>query len=332
MDSARHLHAIEGGAASAGRLKRAEFPQPLTLEDLRAGAASRAGALLDSVVRGIDELGPRALADLQTEVDSTLLQLSLSVNELGYDAWGFHKSEARIPMLAAAGLYRHWFRVRVQGLENLPQGRFVLAANHGGHLPFDAAMLATACLLEGTPPRLPRMMISAALSATAAVTSVARSIGGVPFTPANARRLLRRDEGLITFPEGLRGLSKPSSAQYRLGRFSPAFFRAALESDAPILPVAIVGSEEQIPAIFSLEKLARWLGLPSLPITPTFPLLGPLGLIPLPSRYTIQIGAPIRARGDAHDEADALRGPIESVRDEIQTMLDQILDARQTIF
>jgi 1-acyl-sn-glycerol-3-phosphate acyltransferase len=332
MDSARHLHAIEGGAASAGRLKRTEFPQKLTLDELRSSAKSGLAGLLGAVSESIDGLGRRALAELQTEVDTALMHLSVKANGFGYDAWGFHKGEARWPFLASAGLYRHWFRTRIDGLENLPRGRFLLAANHGGHLPFDAAMLATACVLEGTPPRLPRVMISEALSATPGVTSFARSLGGVPFTPANARQLLRRGEGLLTFPEGLTGLTKPASAHYRLAQFSSAFLRAALESDAPVLPVAIVGSEEQIPAIFSLRQLAARLGLPSLPITPTFPLLGPLGLIPLPSRYTIRIGAPIDLRGDAHDDSEALRGPVEKVREKIQTMLEDMLDKRQSTF
>jgi 1-acyl-sn-glycerol-3-phosphate acyltransferase len=325
MESARHLHAIEGRPPQPGWLKRAEVPQPLTLENLRAAAESRLDALLD-------DLGRQALSEVQTEVNTALLRLALTCNELGYDAWGFHKDEARLPLIVAAGLYRHWFRVRVDGLENLPQGRFILAANHGGHLPFDAAMLVTACLLEATPARLPRVMISDALGATPGVVSFARGFGGAPVTPANARRLLRHDEGLVTFPEGLRGLAKPASAHYRLAEFSPAFLRVALESDAPILPVAIVGSEEQIPAIFSLTRFAKLLGLPSLPVTPTFPLLGPLGLIPLPSRYTIRIGAPMQLRGDPHDEGDALRGPVESVRVEIQTMLEQLLEDRDSVF
>jgi 1-acyl-sn-glycerol-3-phosphate acyltransferase len=134
------------------------------------------------------------------------------------------------------------------------------------------------------------------------------------------------------FPEGVRGLNKLYTKRYRLQRFGLGFMRLALETDSPVVPAVIIGSEEQAPAIANLAPLARLLRAPAFPITVTFPLLGPLGVLPLPVKYRIAIGPPMRFAGNPHDEDAVIEAKVQEVRDEMRAMIERGLRARRSIF
>lgn len=293
---------------------------------------ARLTALGEDAARAVVEHGPGALLALASDVDRGLAALPLETNEIGRDRFGFSPTAARHPLYLGAFLYRFWFRAEVEGQEHLPAGRCVVVANHGGQLPFDAWMLQMACLLDGQPPRLPRILHPRSWAGTPVLAAASARLGGQAFTQHNARRLLAADEAITVFPEGPVALGKPLRHRYRLEPFSGGFVRAAVAAGAPIVPAAIVGSEEQIPAITSFPALAERLGIPALPITPAFPLLGPAGLVPLPVRYRIRFGPPLRIRGDADDPADAFERRAATVRTEVETLLDRVLEQRDTIF
>ncbi len=248
------------------------------------------------------------------------------------DEWGFDAefAEAALPFFELA--YERWWRVRATGLENVPaEGRAMLVANHAGVLPFDAAMMSTAIRLLHPQPRWPRFMVLDWAFELPYLSYFVRRMGGVPANPFNATRLLHQDHLVMAFPEGVKGTGKPYSDRYRLQRFGRGgFVEVALRTRSPIVPVAVVGSEEIYPKIAESRTLARLLRAPFVPITPTFPLLGPLGLVPLPSRWRIEFGQPIDL-SEFPPEAAADRSLIlelsERVRDTIQRSLyDNLLE------
>jgi 1-acyl-sn-glycerol-3-phosphate acyltransferase len=151
-------------------------------------------------------------------------------------------------------------------------------------------------------------------------------------TPDNCRHMLENDECVMVFPEGVRGMNKTYSERYRLQRFGTGFLRLALEARAPIVPVGIVGSEEQQPGLGNLSRLAHALGMPAFPITATFPWLGPLGLLPLPVKYRLYFGEPLELEGDPNDEDAAIERGVAQVRGEIEALLARGLRERRGIF
>ena len=168
-------------------------------------------------------------------------------------------------------LYRYYFRAEVRDIERVPVGRCLLVANHAGQLPFDAMMLSAAMLLDAEPPRIARGMGEYWIPRLPFVGTAAVRGGAMVGTPDNCRHMLENEECVMVFPEGVRGINKPFRKRYRLQRFGQGFMRLALEAGAPIVPVGIVGSEEQQPGIANLSALARLLGMPAFPITATFP-------------------------------------------------------------
>ncbi|MBW2267910.1 MAG: acyltransferase family protein [Deltaproteobacteria bacterium] len=273
-----------------------------------------------------------ATRELQAEIEAKLAQVPNQLNEFGYDPFGLSPDWLCKFVLPGLILYRHWFRCRCDGLEKLPAGRMLLVANHAGQLPFDAAMLSTALLMEAEPPRIVRPMGEYFLPRLPFVSIAFARSGALVGTPGNCARMLENDEAVMVFPEGVRGISKTYDHAYELQRFGLGFMRLALETRAPIVPVGIVGSEEQAPGLANLERLGRRLGLPALPITPTFPLLGPLGLIPLPARYRISFGEPLYFEGDGSDEDEAIESKVELVKRAIEALIERGLAERRGIF
>jgi 1-acyl-sn-glycerol-3-phosphate acyltransferase len=215
----------------------------------------------------------------------------------------------------------------------VPEGRVLLIANHAGNtFAYDGAMLAMAMLLEAKPPRMVRGMAEYYLPQIPFFSVVMHRMGSVVGTPENCVQILENGEAVMVFPEGSRGFVKPWRKRYQLQEFGLGFMRLALETDTPIVPVAVVGSEEQAPAIANLEGLGRIFGMPAFPITITWPWLGPLGMIPLPVRYHIEFGAPMRFRGDPNDEDEIVEEKVEDVKSTIQAMLRQGLAQRRSIF
>jgi 1-acyl-sn-glycerol-3-phosphate acyltransferase len=266
------------------------------------------------------------------EIRSRTARLDHDVGPLGVDPFGFEPEAIRYAATPLAWLYRHYFRCVTEGIEHVPDGRVLLVGNHSGQLPFDGLMIGAAMVLEREPPRVVRSMVERWVPRLPYVSVALARVGQVVGTPENCRRLLAQEEAILVFPEGVRGLSKTFDRRYRLARFGTGFMRLALEMDTPIVPVAVVGAEEQAPALANLQAVARTFGMPSFPITPTFPWLGPMGLLPLPTRYRLSFGAPMRFEGEGNEEDAVIRKQIDQVKAEIQRMIDRSLARREGVF
>jgi 1-acyl-sn-glycerol-3-phosphate acyltransferase len=252
------------------------------------------------------------------------------------DEWGYDPSFAAAAEPLLSFLHDRWWRVTATGTEHVPRaGGALLVANRAGALPWDAAMMATALRRAGIGRDARFLVLDWAFGLPWVSVAIRRG-GGVPASPHNAVRLLRQDHLVIAFPEGAEGVGKPYSERYRVKRFGRGcFVEIALRTGAPIIPCAVVGSEEIYPKLAEIPGVGRLLGAPSVPITPTFPLLGPLGAIPLPSRWRIAFGPAIDlgglGPGDADDRATVLE-IAEDVRARVQTMVYENLIERQAAF
>jgi 1-acyl-sn-glycerol-3-phosphate acyltransferase len=236
-------------------------------------------------------------------------------------------------------LYERWWRVETRGLDRVPSsGAAIIVANHSGAVfPWDGTMLKVALKRFHPAKRELRALIENFVTALPFAASMLARCGAVRACPENALRLLARGEVIAVFPEGLRGMSKPFERRYHLERFGRGgFVSVAAESGAPIVPAAIVGAEEIHPLLGKLERPARWVGLPYLPITPTFPWFGAFGLIPLPTKWTITFGEPIdvaaRFSGKRPFDPIMIDRTTEEVRGTVQRMLDRSLGRRRSVF
>ncbi len=231
-------------------------------------------------------------------------------------------------------LYEKYWRVDARGARNVPKhGPVILVSNHSGALPFDATMIA--CALEkARHPRAARFLYDRFVENLPLVPTFYKKAGGVVASRENAARLLEKGELIGLFPEGVSGLSKLYSERYVLQPFSGGFVRLALRFGAPIVPVAVVGAEEIYPLVGRLKGIGKMLGAPYLPVTPFFPLLGPLGMIPLPSKWQIRFGKPIELGTAAADRLDgtAVRAMAEQARRRVQAMVRALLKERDSIF
>jgi 1-acyl-sn-glycerol-3-phosphate acyltransferase len=257
--------------------------------------------------------------------------------EYQVDEFGFDPDLIDHVLLPALRLlYRHWFRVEVTGIENVPtDGSALLVANHSGTIAMDALMLTVAVHDEHPADRYLRLLGADFVFRTPLLAELARKTGATLACNPDAERLLCSDELVGVFPEGFKGVGKPFSERYKLQRFGRGgFVSAALRTGAPIIPVSIVGAEEIYPLIGDIKPLARLLGLPYFPITPLFPWLGPLGIIPLPSKWLIEFGKPIETTGMAHNADDPMVvfNLADQVRETIQQTLYQVLLRRDGIF
>lgn len=233
--------------------------------------------------------------------------------------------------------YRNWFRVEVSGLENVPSDSAALVvANHSGTVAFDAIMTQVALHDEHPAHRNLRMLAANLVFQLPVVADLARKAGHTLACNPDAERLLSAGEVVGVWPEGFKGIGKPFSERYRLQRFGRGgFVAAALHTKAPIIPTSIVGAEEIYPMIGNAKLLARLFGLPYFPITPTFPWLGPLGMVPLPSKWFIHFGEPIPTDGfpdNAADDPMLVFDLTDRVRERIQQQLYDLLAKRPSVF
>ena len=255
-----------------------------------------------------------------------------AVDEFGFDA---ELTETLVlPPLRA--LYEKWFRVDTFGVENLPTaGGALLVSNHSGTLPLDALMTAVA-VHDETGGRHLRGLGADLVFKLPLVGSFARKSGQTLACNADAERLLTNGELVGVWPEGFKGVGKPFSARYKLQRFGRGgFVSAAMRAGVPIIPVSVVGAEETYPKIGELKVLARLFGLPYFPVTPFFPLLGPLGAVPLPTKWTIEFGEPIRTDEygpEAVDDPMLVFTLTDQVRESIQHALYLRLSRRRGVF
>ncbi len=252
-----------------------------------------------------------------------------AVDEYGFDAE--LTENVVLPLLRP--LYRHWFRVEVNGAEHIPaSGGALLVANHAGGLwALDAAMTATA--VHDETDRYLRMLGAELVFRTPGFGTVARRSGATLACHEDAERLLRAGELVGVWPEGFDGIGKPYRNRYQLQRFGRGgFARAAISAGVPIIPVSIVGSEEIHPVLGNVKALARVLNLPYFPLTPTFPWLGPLGLVPLPSKWHLEFGTPVLPHGQNADDKVAVFELSDRVRETIQTTLYRLLVQRRSVW
>jgi 1-acyl-sn-glycerol-3-phosphate acyltransferase len=275
--------------------------------------------LPDALTRGAAALPREARDTLQRVLD----RLDGDHEE---DEWGFDEGFSDLVEPFFGFLYDRWWRVKVEGAHRVPaHGRALLASNHAGILPWDATMISMALLREHPLPRHPRFLVLNWAFDLPWISVFIRKVGGVVASPYNALRLLEQDQLVAVFPEGVKGTGKPFAERYQLQRFGRGgFVEIALRAGAPIVPVAVVGSEEIYPKLGDVPALARLIGAPFFPVTPTFPWLGPLGVVPLPSKWRIEFCEPIET---AHYGPDAAtdRGLVLELTDQVRETVQQAL-------
>ena len=325
---------------SNGRSAETKAPLAPRREDAARAALDFLSLLRDATRQGTDLPGaveraavalPRSARDIAQRAARRLR------GDYAQDEWGFDEELVEIVYPLLELMYERWWRVTAVGVENVPaHDRVLLVANHAGVLPWDAAMISVAILKNHPLPRHSRFMVLDWAFRLPWVSAFMRRIGGVVASPYNAMRLLEQGHIVAVFPEGSKGAGKPFSERYRLQRFGRGgFVELALRTGAPIVPVAVVGSEEIYPKIGESRLLARLTGAPYFPLTATFPWLGVAGSIPLPSKWRIEFCEPIdlSAYGpEAADERALVLELSEHVRDTIQQAVLRNLLARGSAF
>ena len=254
-----------------------------------------------------------------------------AIDEYGFDA----EITDRFVMAALRPIAQKWFRIDVRGIENIPaDGGALVVSNHSGTVPVDGLMTMSV-IFDHTGRHL-RPLGADLVFKTPLISVIARKTGATLACNEDAERMLRGGELVGVWPEGFKGIGKPFSERYKLQRFGRGgFVSAALHTGVPIVPLSVVGAEEIYPLVGNVPALARLLGVPYIPITPLFPLLGPLGLVPLPSKWLLEFGEPIRT--DELDDAAAddpmlVFNVTDQVRETIQQTLYTLLMERDSVF
>ncbi|MGW0608625.1 1-acyl-sn-glycerol-3-phosphate acyltransferase [Streptomyces sp. NPDC002640] len=317
-DAPRDQDTGSGDEAAAGQPSRAEAP----------GQPSRAETPGETAPGGPARRLAKGLAFLRRRVTG-----EYEVDDFGYDA----ELTDEVLMAMLRPLYEKYFRIEVKGIENIPaEGGALIVANHSGTLPLDGLMLQVAVHDRHPAGRHLRLLAADLVFTLPVVNEIARKLGHTLACAEDAAELLGRGELVGVMPEGFKGIGKPFGERYKLQRFGRGgFVSTALRAGAPIVPCSVVGAEEIYPMIGNARTVARLLGLPYFPITPTFPWLGPLGALPLPTKWTIQFGEPIPTDGYAPEAADdpmLMFNLTDQVREEIQHTLYKLLVQRRSIF
>ena len=252
------------------------------------------------------------------------------------DDYGFDPElTERFLMTALRPIAQKWFRLEVRGLENIPaEGGALVVSNHSGTIPLDGLM--TMLTVHDHTGRFLRPLGADLVFKLPVISSLARKSGATLACTEDAERMLSGGELVGVWPEGFKGIGKPYAERYKLQRFGRGgFVSAALRTGVPIVPLSVVGAEEIYPLVGNVPSLARLLGVPYIPITPFFPWLGPLGLIPLPSKWILEFGEPIRT--DSYDASEAedpmlVFNVTDQVRETIQQTLFALLRERENVF
>lgn len=256
------------------------------------------------------------MSSASEQIHRRVEQLRIPFNSAGIDPYGISKPHLRRAAELFTFAYRNYFRVECHGVENVPtSGRCMLVGNHSGGFAIDASMVAAACFWELEPPRLAHGMVDRFLHRLPFVAPWASRVGQFAGLPEHARRLLRDDRLLMVFPEGARGTAKLFKDRHSLVRFGTGFMRLALQTESPIVPVAILGGGEAVPTIGNLYKLGKLLGAPYIPITPY------LVAAPLPVKIVIRFGQPMTFSGNADDSEVRIGELVDQVRDCIAAMI-----------
>jgi 1-acyl-sn-glycerol-3-phosphate acyltransferase len=304
------LEALDRLTTRIGVPRPEAVPAPPLVSEVPDGALPR-----DGVGRWLGDAERRRIAALRAA-------LAGSKDPFGLDVSAVEKA---LPIMLA--LYRFWFRVQSEGHRHLPRrGGAILVANHGGLLPFDGAMAVVDALLHSDPPRMLRPLVARFVRDLPLVRDFYAGTGPVVGTRDNFRQLLERRELVLVFPEGVAGIKKTVPDRYRLQHFHPGFVEEAVRYRVPVIPMAIIGPDDQAPILYDLKAVARWLRLPAFPITPTFPWLGPLGLLPYPVRYRIVYGEPLALHEQAPREAADDRARMDEMAARVRLTVQHLVD------
>ncbi len=277
--------------------------------------------------RAADDLTIKLLG---RDFEARLRRVPVNLEHGKNDPFGFDLETAKYAAAGAAFFHRLYFRTEVRGVDSVPHGRVLLVANHSGQVPIDGMLIACAMFYDAEPPRFIRSMVEKWTQTLPFVGTFFQRVGQVVGVPENARRLLDLNEAVLVFPEGAAGVSKPSSQRYALTNFGLGFMRLALETNTPIVPVAVVGGEEQYINLGNSRRMAKLLGMPVFPMIPQWFVPG--AQMPLPTKYRITFGTALHFDGDPDDEDAAIQHKVDRVRDTIQGMLREGLRARKGVF
>ena len=329
------LRAVTDDDAARAAAEAAEEAQRRTRS---AGATpAAAGIPIDEIVGAVIQAAQRVLgSDWDTRLATLLAALRRRMGgDYTVDEFGFDPQITEILVGAVEPLAEKWFRLEVRGVENIPtEGGALLVSNHSGTVPIDGVMVGYA--VKKYAQRNLRPLGADLVFQLPFVSQLARKLGATLACTEDAERLLSSGELAGVWPEGFKGIGKPYAERYKLQRFGRGgFVSSAMRAQVPIVPVSIVGAEEIYPLIGNVPSLARLLGVPYLPITPFFPLLGPLGLVPLPSKWIIEFGEPIRTDAyepEAADDPMLLFNVTDQVRETIQQTLYALLVDRGSAF
>lgn len=293
-----------------------------------AGRALPWGERLRSVARdAMTELRARLLG---ADFEQRAHVLDARYLAMGGDPFGFDVATARHAAMVVGFFHRMYFRTDVFGIENVPAGRALLIANHSGQVPIDAAIVGSAMFFDANPPRVTRAMVEKWTATLPFVSAFFNRVGQVVGVPENARRLLEMGELLLAFPEGIRGVAKPFARRYQLEPFGLGFMRLALETDTPIVPVAVIGAEEQYVSVGNLKWAARLLDIPVFPVVPQ--LILPGAQLPLPTKYRLYFGEPMRFGGSPDDDDAQIKNKVWLVQQSIADLLRRGLSQRRSVF
>lgn len=270
-------------------------------------------------------------------IQGTVQRLLASREAREIDEFGFDQAFLEPLWPLAKWFHDNYFRVESEGLDNIPaEGRALLVANHSGTLPYDGAMVVAAVRFQHPSQRHVRALVEDFIYHLPFLGMFMSRVGAVRACQENALRLLENDQLTLVFPEGVKGIGKLYAKRYRLQRFGRGgAVRLAAAGRAPMVPVAIVGAEESMPLLSKVSWLARPLGLPYIPVTPTLPWLGPVGLIPFPTKWTIDFGEPIDLSvygpGELERDRVTLNRVNEELRSSVQALIDKRLATRKSV-
>jgi 1-acyl-sn-glycerol-3-phosphate acyltransferase len=290
-------------------------------------AGPLARRLLGDAVDSVDDWMTSLLGE---EFNERMSRVPTAVGEAGVDPFGLDPQWTKYALAVTAFLHRYYFRTEVHGAENVPKGRVLLIANHSGQIPIDAALIGAAMFMDVEPPRFIRAMVEKWTQTLPFVSLLFTRIGQVVGVPENAQRLLERDEALLVFPEGAKGIAKTFDRRYQLTDFGLGFMRLAIETNTPVVPIAVIGGEEQYVSVANLTNVARMLRIPAFPIIPQLAIPG--GQLPLPTKYRIYFGEPMRFRGDPDDDDAVMEEKVWLVKATVQSMVNRGVKARKRVF
>ncbi len=259
-----------------------------------------------------------ALRGQSESIRARLERLEIPFNRQGVDPYGISRAHLALALGGLAFLYRHYFSVKVHGIENVPpRGRAMLVGNHSGGVAIDGAMVIASVFLDMEPPRLAQGMVEKFMNRVPFMSSWTNRTGQFTGLPEHAVRLLEDDRLLMVFPEGARGTAKLYRERHSLVDFGTGFMRLALKTKTPVVPFAFLGGGEAVPTVFNAYGLGRRFGVPYIPVTPY------LFALPLPVRLEIEYGKPFAFTGKGSEDDEVIAGYVEQVKDSIREMMDR---------